>query len=90
MKRHEPAMVVGRRASARNERSDDARRRAARVGEAAEKREKKPIHQRENLDNIFAMELQKPDVSDFYEDEVFNVSNLPRTDDYPYEHAEDE
>lgn len=77
VKRHEPAKDEGRRASARNERSDDARRRAARVGEAAEKRKKKPIHQRENPDNIFAMELQKPDVSDFYEDEVFNVSNLP-------------
>ena len=33
-----------------------------------------------DADSIFAVELNKPDVSDFYEDEVFNVSNLP---EYP-------
>ena len=33
-------------------------------------------------DNIFAVDLQRPDVSDFYEDEVFNVSNLPPFDDH--------
>ena len=33
-----------------------------------------------DADSIFAVELNKPDVSDCYEDEVFNVSNLP---EYP-------
>gem|GEM_PF-4900478 len=31
------------------------------------------------------MDGSQPEVTDFYEDEVFNVSNLPRTDDYPFE-----
>ena len=33
-------------------------------------------------DNIFASELQKRDVSDSYEDEVFNVNNLPVFDEF--------
>ncbi|MDO4866916.1 MAG: hypothetical protein Q4C10_10210 [Clostridia bacterium] len=77
VKRHEPAKDDGGRVGARDARKEDSRRRAARDGDAAEKQEKKTSRQRENPDNIFAMELQKPDVSDFYEDEVFNVSNLP-------------
>lgn len=33
-------------------------------------------------DNIFSSELQKRDVSDSYEDEVFNVNNLPVFDEF--------
>ena len=33
-------------------------------------------------DNIFASELKKRDVSDSYEDEVFNVNNLPVFDEF--------
>lgn len=33
-------------------------------------------------ENIFATELKKRDVSDVYEDEVFNVSNLPVFDEF--------
>lgn len=33
-------------------------------------------------DNIFTSELKKRDVSDSYEDEVFNVSNLPVFDEF--------
>jgi len=33
-------------------------------------------------DNIFATQLKKRDVSDSYEDEVFNVSNLPVFDEF--------
>ncbi len=35
-------------------------------------------------DNIFASELKKRDVSDSYEDEVFNVSNLPVFDEFSH------
>lgn len=33
-------------------------------------------------DNMFAVDAEKLDASDFYEDEVFNVSNLPALDEY--------
>ena len=33
-------------------------------------------------DNIFAVKLNKPEISDRYEDEVFNVSNLPVADEF--------
>ena len=33
-------------------------------------------------ENIFATQLKKRDVSDSYEDEVFNVSNLPVFDEF--------
>lgn len=36
-------------------------------------------------ENIFAGELEKRDVSDSYEDEVFNVSNLPVFDEFSRE-----
>jgi len=38
-------------------------------------------------DNIFSVKLNKPDVSDFYEDEVFNVANLPASSEYGEEQA---
>ncbi len=33
-------------------------------------------------DSIFSMDLKKPEASDVYEDEVFNVSNLPVFDEF--------
>ena len=36
----------------------------------------------EASDNIFAVNLKKADVADSYEDEVFNVSNLPAFDEF--------
>ena len=35
--------------------------------------------------DLFGLDGNQPDVTDFYEDEVFNVSNLPSADDYPFE-----
>lgn len=39
--------------------------------------------------DLFGLDGNQPDVTDFYEDEVFNVNNLPRVNDYPFEDAED-
>ena len=50
--------------------------------EAAEKA-RRLLAERES--DLFGMDGSQPEVTDFYEDEVFNVSNLPRTDDYPFE-----
>lgn len=35
--------------------------------------------------DLFGLDGNRPDVTDFYEDEVFNVNNLPRVNDYPFE-----
>ena len=35
------------------------------------------------------MDGNQPDVTDFYEDEVFNVNNLPRANAYPFEDSQD-
>ena len=35
--------------------------------------------------DLFGLDGNRPDVTDFYEDEVFNVNNLPSTNDYPFE-----
>ena len=77
VKRHEPVKDGGQSTEPRESRREDARCRDVRGREAADNRDKRTARQREDPDNIFAMELQKPDVSDVYEDEVFNVSNLP-------------
>ena len=39
--------------------------------------------------DLFGLDGNQPDVTDFYEDEVFNVNNLPRANDYPFEDARD-
>ena len=36
-------------------------------------------------DDLFGVDTNQPDVSDFYEDEVFNVSNLPIADEFQEE-----
>ena len=35
--------------------------------------------------DLFGMDGSQPGVTDFYEDEVFNVNNLPKADDFPFE-----
>ena len=52
---------------------------AARAERGNAQRKKEP---QKPDDNIFTTELGKRDVSDSYEDEVFNVSNLPAFDEY--------
>ena len=39
--------------------------------------------------DLFGLDGNKPDVTDFYEDEVFNVNNLPSAKDYPPEDGQD-
>lgn len=39
--------------------------------------------------DLFGLDGNQPDVTDFYEDEVFNVNNLPRANDFPFEDADD-
>ena len=68
----------------------DVRRTAARPQAAAGQRPiknasaKKPAPRREGaFDNsLFDVDTNKPDACDFYEDEVFNVSNLPISDEF--------
>ena len=40
--------------------------------------------------DLFGLDGNRPGVTDFYEDEVFNVNNLPKPDDYPYEEQPEE
>lgn len=45
-------------------------------------------HQKHSHENIFATQLKRREVSDSYEDEVFNVSNLPAFDEFSHrEHS---
>ena len=53
---------------------------AAESDAGAKKRSRKPVEH--TPDSIFAGKLNKPEVSDLYEDEVFNVSNLPVADEF--------
>lgn len=39
--------------------------------------------------DLFGLDGNQPDVTDFYEDEVFNVNNLPRPNDFPFEDEPD-
>lgn len=50
---------------------------------AAEEKARRIRSEREA--DLFGLDGNRPDVTDFYEDEVFNVSNLPSADDYPTE-----
>lgn len=45
--------------------------------------------QREHRD-MFEMKTKRPGVTDVYEDEVFNLSNLPKADDFPPEEKTEE
>ena len=63
---------------------------ARRTGEGQDKspRERGTVQRRsagkqpQSPDSIFSMDLRKPEASDVYEDEVFNVSNLPVFDEF--------
>ena len=68
----------GRRRSAKVERHVDRRE----VPSSVKRAEKSVKRQEYEPDNIFAGKLNKPEVSDRYEDEVFNVSNLPVSDEF--------
>ena len=39
--------------------------------------------------DLFGLDGNQPDVTDFYEDEVFNVNNLPRANAYPRQARKD-
>lgn len=77
-----------RRKAARRGRTDKTKvaRRVdrAKVGSAPRREGDQGRRPKEALagDSIFSMDLKKPDTSDFYEDEVFNVSNLPVFDEF--------
>ena len=89
------AQPNNRRRSARVEKHVDRKRAAAvrRQGDAERVREgerdarssdhgRAKSHRDYQPDSIFAGKLNKPEVSDQYEDEVFNVSNLPVADEF--------
>lgn len=71
---------AGKRGTTSNAKPARAAKPHAQAAEAAAKpqRREKPA----NADDLFGVDLERPDVSDFYEDEVFNVSNLPVSDEY--------
>lgn len=54
----------------------------AKAGEAKPHRREEDAH---STHDFFGVDLKRPDVSDFYEDEVFNVSNLPVSDEFDAE-----
>ena len=54
----------------------------AKAAGAAKKQTRRPEDRAYEPDNIFAGKLTKPEVSDVYEDEVFNVANLPVADEF--------
>ena len=78
----------GRRRSAKVERHVARKPGAAAVKRVdgkrpAEKRQDQPEKRRDVApDNIFAGKLNKPEVSDRYEDEVFSLENLPVADEF--------
>jgi len=39
--------------------------------------------------DLFGLDGNQPDVTDFYEDEVFNVNNLPKANEYPVDEPRD-
>lgn len=39
--------------------------------------------------DLFGLDGNQPDVTDFYEDEVFNVNNLPKANEYPADEPRD-
>ena len=59
-----------------------------RANAEAERKARRLLAEREA--DVLDPEGRQANETDFYEDEVFNVSNLPRTDDYPYEESDGE
>lgn len=82
------AQARGRARAARPERREGARSASAmkrRGGAASDRRadsSREAAKRQQARDNIFAAKLQRQEVSDSYEDEVFNVSNLPVFDEF--------
>lgn len=73
--------VERKRAASAVKRQDEPARVADRT-ERGEERARSKARRDYQADNIFAGKLNKPEVSDQYEDEVFNVSNLPVADEF--------
>ena len=73
--------AVARRSGAS---AGQSRKRAGQSAHGAGKPAAESEHaaKKKSPDDIFGLDLQRPDVSDFYEDEVFNVTNLPTSDEY--------
>lgn len=77
----------GRRRGAKVEKHVDRKRASTAVKRRddraeGERRSQRSARRDYASDNIFAGKLNKPEVSDQYEDEVFNVSNLPVSDEF--------
>ena len=45
----------------------------------------RPERRNESEDSLFDVDMNRPESTDFYEDEVFNVSNLPNAGEYQEE-----
>lgn len=80
--RRRSAKVQRHESAAGSKASDERRRSIARDARAAQRRPHADARQDREPDAIFAGKLAKPEVSDVYEDEVFNVSNLPVADEF--------
>ena len=79
-----PSTLVKRReASGERRERPQAARQDRQALSAAEEKARRIRAERET--DLFGLDGNQPDVTDFYEDEVFNVSNLPNAGDYPYE-----
>ncbi len=78
-----PARPTARRRSAKVERHVERKGAPAATKRPADaKRADRPEKRDYEPDKIFEGKLNKPEVSDRYEDEVFNVSNLPVADEF--------
>ena len=73
--------VERKRAASAVKRQDEPMRAADRT-ERGDEHTRNKARRDYQADNIFAGKLNKPEVSDQYEDEVFNVSNLPVADEF--------
>ena len=71
-----------RRTGTKIQRHVNADEREPRVTSEKERGQRRSTHQDSEKTEIFASQLKKRDVSDVYEDEVFNVSNLPVFDEF--------
>ncbi|MBQ8109988.1 MAG: hypothetical protein IJ124_07530 [Clostridia bacterium] len=63
-------------------RTDRVERASASPERTRQEAESKPVRRESSPDSIFAGNLNKSGASDVYEDEVFNVANLPAASDY--------
>lgn len=76
-------------------RRGERRRKGSAAGSEARQRRMKEAEEKarrirsEREADLFGLDGNQPDVTDFYEDEVFNVNNLPRVNDFPFEDVDD-